>query len=619
MSRLFKGKQNKQLLTLLILVLFLQADYIFSKIPDNPKSKSPNQTLTLPSGLQTFQSASGSGSAAVTTLNGNFRLTGMASGVAVNVYADAYGAYISNATVQTGVSSYFEIRAVGTLGSFEITTCTIGNYNVPNQTTQGNFSNVYVAGYIGGSSTPIAQTTPITSSGWQDNFPIDFTPFTGKKIDYFRCYYTIGSGTTQNNFNFQDFSVTNSSAISVSTDSSGSITTTGTTLYGTVNANSTSTAVTFDYGTTTSYGTTVTAAGSPFSGASGVSANQVISSLNPGTIYHYRVKGVSGGLTTYGADQTFTTLYTLPSAQASAIQLTSNSNGTQINVSWSTGDGSNRAVFMKQGNSPITNPISKTTYTASSDWNSRGSQLGSSGYYCVYKGTGSSVNVINTVQNTQFVVQIFEFNGTAGMEQYLTSTTTGNPSNVTSLPVELTTFTLAANNGSVVLNWITATEVNNNGFEVERKISGVWETIGFVKGAGNSNHSNQYTYTDRNIYNSGLHSYRLRLIDTDGKYTYSGTAETELKIAPAGYELMQNYPNPFNPTTTIQYQIPEPGLVTIRVYNTLGKEVALLVNESKNEGIYDVSFNPMNLASGTYFYQIRVNKFVSVKEMVILK
>jgi hypothetical protein len=89
--------------------------------------------------------------------------------------------------------------------------------------------------------------------------------------------------------------------------------------------------------------------------------------------------------------------------------------------------------------------------------------------------------------------------------------------------------------------------------------------------------------------------------------------------APKSYELSQNFPNPFNPSTTIRYQIPKPGLVTLKVYDILGREVTTLVNENKIEGSYDFSFNASQYASGVYIYQLRVNDFVASKKMIMLK
>ena len=88
---------------------------------------------------------------------------------------------------------------------------------------------------------------------------------------------------------------------------------------------------------------------------------------------------------------------------------------------------------------------------------------------------------------------------------------------------------------------------------------------------------------------------------------------------PADYDLAQNYPNPFNPSTTIKYQIPKDGIVTLKIYDILGKEVKTLVNEQKPTGRYEVKFDASELATGVYIYRIKVNDFVSVKKMVLLK
>jgi hypothetical protein len=85
------------------------------------------------------------------------------------------------------------------------------------------------------------------------------------------------------------------------------------------------------------------------------------------------------------------------------------------------------------------------------------------------------------------------------------------------------------------------------------------------------------------------------------------------------YNLSQNYPNPFNPTTTINFSIPKSGLVTIKVFDLLGKEVTTLVNDPKVAGTYSVNFDGTNLSSGVYFYKIEANDFVAVKRMMLIK
>jgi len=95
--------------------------------------------------------------------------------------------------------------------------------------------------------------------------------------------------------------------------------------------------------------------------------------------------------------------------------------------------------------------------------------------------------------------------------------------------------------------------------------------------------------------------------------TYQGN------LAVTSYDLSQNYPNPFNPSTTINYQIPKSGFVSLKVYDILGREVAVLVNGEKEMGRYTVQFDGSKLASGVYIYELRVNEFVSVKKLMLLK
>ncbi len=83
--------------------------------------------------------------------------------------------------------------------------------------------------------------------------------------------------------------------------------------------------------------------------------------------------------------------------------------------------------------------------------------------------------------------------------------------------------------------------------------------------------------------------------------------------------MSQNYPNPFNPETKINFIIPSTGLVSLKVFDVLGKEVASLVNEVRNAGVHEVTFNASSLSSGTYFYRIETGNFVKTKKMMVLK
>ena len=189
----------------------------------------------------------------------------------------------------------------------------------------------------------------------------------------------------------------------------------------------------------------------------------------------------------------------------------------------------------------------------------------------------------------------------------------------TVLPVELTSFNAINLGSSVKLQWTTATEINNRGFEVQRKLNSAWETLGFINGQGTSTKSSTYFYEDNisNINSSSI-SYRLRQVDFDGSFSYSKEVNVS-KTVVHKYELSQNYPNPFNPATQIKYGVAKEGLVTIKVYNILGKEVATLINEIKPAGNYEIKFNASQLSSGVYFYSLHSGDFTQTKKLILLK
>lgn len=209
---------------------------------------------------------------------------------------------------------------------------------------------------------------------------------------------------------------------------------------------------------------------------------------------------------------------------------------------------------------------------------------------------------------------------TAGDDGVIVLTTNGGQG--PPVPVELIAFTALSNGNEVVLNWSTATELNNQMFEMQRK-SGSEEffTIGYQKGHGTTTEPQNYTYTDKNL-ERNKYFYRLKQLDYLGTYQYS----EEIEVDVAGvitFSLSQNYPNPFNPRTVISYQLPVSGLVTLKVYDILGNEIATLVNEEKQPGTYEVNFNTSSIkhlpSSGIYFYQLRAGAFVETKKMVIMK
>ena len=193
------------------------------------------------------------------------------------------------------------------------------------------------------------------------------------------------------------------------------------------------------------------------------------------------------------------------------------------------------------------------------------------------------------------------------------------------LPVELTSFTVTTNLSIVELQWKTATEVNNVEFDVERKsmnnqqsTMSSWSKVGSVAGHGTTNAPHNYSYAD-NVTSAGIYSYRLKQIGHDGAFIYSEEMQVTVD-APKVFSLAQNYPDPFNPATTIQFTVPSDGRATLKIFNSLGQEVATLVDDNVSAGIYhQVQFNASNLASGTYFSQLEFAGKVQIKKMLLLK
>ncbi len=217
---------------------------------------------------------------------------------------------------------------------------------------------------------------------------------------------------------------------------------------------------------------------------------------------------------------------------------------------------------------------------------------------------------------------LFEINGTTGdTVRQIIAGVSGRfitPYDLAIIPVELTSFVGSCVNGNVELSWATATELNNSGFEIQRSADGYnFTKIGFVSGHGTTTDPKAYSYRD-NSAGTGKHLYRLRQIDFNGAFNYSGTIEVEV-TAPTVFALEQNYPNPFNPSTIISYSIPQSSFVTLKVYDIIGNEVATLVNQTQSAGKYDIRFDASSLSNGVYLYSIKTDNFTSTKKMLLMK
>jgi len=189
------------------------------------------------------------------------------------------------------------------------------------------------------------------------------------------------------------------------------------------------------------------------------------------------------------------------------------------------------------------------------------------------------------------------------------------------VPVELTSFTANVSGANVQLNWVTATELNNKGFEIQKKsTNGQFITLAFVNGMGTSTETHNYSFTDK--CEPGNFSYRLKKVDFNGAADISKSVE--IVVNPNRFELGNNYPNPFNPSTKISFSLSVDSKVNLNIFNILGQKVASLINGNVPAGTHEVKFNASNLNSGVYIYKIEATgidgqNFTSVKKMILNK
>lgn len=190
------------------------------------------------------------------------------------------------------------------------------------------------------------------------------------------------------------------------------------------------------------------------------------------------------------------------------------------------------------------------------------------------------------------------------------------------IPVELTSFSATVQDGEVTLSWATATETNNQGFEIQRSSGDDFESIGYVPGHGTTTEIQSYNFVDADVL-VGSYTYRLKQFDFDGSFEYSDPIEVDVPV-PEVFSLAQNFPNPFNPSTKIKYNLSVDSKVSLSVFNLLGEEVALLVNSDNSAGNHTIDFDAAGLNSGVYFYRIDATgvdgtSFSSVKKMILAK
>jgi endonuclease I len=288
-----------------------------------------------------------------------------------------------------------------------------------------------------------------------------------------------------------------------------------------------------------------------------------------------------------------------PTIASTDFSYTNNGINT-VNLNWKTGNGIRRLVICKVGSAVNSLPIDTVAYTANSVFGN-GSNIGNN-CFVVYNGTGSSCNITGLNNTTNYYFAIVEYNGVSNISNYNTSTYFN--SGIVSLPVKWLSFNAAfVNPANVLINWKTASEVNNNKFEVEKSYDGTnWIKINEVNGAGNSNSVKTYSFTDEigSIISNNILYYRIKQIDFDGNFSYSRVE----KVTKITSEKVVVSPNPFTNFLNINI-ISETGTkANITLLNNWGCKV---VNYEANLFIGDNLIEMpevQKLSNGIYILQI---------------
>jgi len=218
-----------------------------------------------------------------------------------------------------------------------------------------------------------------------------------------------------------------------------------------------------------------------------------------------------------------------------------------------------------------------------------------------------------------FSASTYTYNGVTGSYEFSLGEDVNSP-----MPVEILNFNSKIIENNIELNWITSSEINNSGFEVQRMLNNQpWQSVGFVKGMGSEHCGYSYKYFD-NLLQPGIYKYRLKQIDLNGNFKFYFLSSDAVLSQPEHFELKQNYPNPFNPETKIEYSVPEKGIVDIMIYNVSGQEICHLINKKYTDaGYFSEKFDGSSLPGGVYFCKLYFSSgsviYSITKKMILIK
>jgi hypothetical protein len=299
-----------------------------------------------------------------------------------------------------------------------------------------------------------------------------------------------------------------------------------------------------------------------------------------------------------------------PTTAASNVSVTPSA--TSANVTCTAGNGQGRMIVARLSSALAVAPTNNTLYAASAVFGSTNTT--GTGNFIVYMGSGTSVNVTGLTALTGYTFDVYEYNGKYMHVRFANAIS----SSTTTTPVKLVSLKATKINEDVLVKWITASEVNNRGFNVERSVDGkMFEFVGFVKGSGNSSVNNNYTLQDANAFAiTGVNKlyYRLKQLDNDGKFEYSQVVivENNNDLSTA----IVTYPNPFSDKLSIDINGANAGNASIQVMDISGRLI-MSFDKTIVDGNQTLTLDGLApLSQGVYFVRVSASGLNHVTKLI---